>query len=119
MLNRAASPTRACHMSTPHYAHRSPAVMFSKLVKSFAPRAQVCRAVVRSFQTAPSERPTNVGILAMETYIPRRCVAQSELEKADGVSAGKYSIGLVCIPFLFMCNLAYKLLLLLTSVSST
>jgi hypothetical protein len=35
----------------------------------------------------------NVGILAMETYMSQRYVSQTALEKADGVSAGKYTIG--------------------------
>ncbi|KAJ1915739.1 3-hydroxy-3-methylglutaryl coenzyme A synthase [Mycoemilia scoparia] len=39
-------------------------------------------------------RPENIGILAIETYFPRRYVDQVELEKHDGVSAGKYTIGL-------------------------
>lgn len=38
--------------------------------------------------------PENVGILAMEVYIPRTCVNQTELEAFDGVSTGKYTIGL-------------------------
>ncbi|KAI8078156.1 hydroxymethylglutaryl-CoA synthase [Gilbertella persicaria] len=38
--------------------------------------------------------PENVGILAMEMYFPKRCVVQSEMETFDGVSAGKYTIGL-------------------------
>ncbi|KAI8368194.1 hydroxymethylglutaryl-CoA synthase [Radiomyces spectabilis] len=38
--------------------------------------------------------PENVGILAMEMYFPSRCVDQSEMETFDGVSAGKYTIGL-------------------------
>ncbi|KAI8069152.1 hydroxymethylglutaryl-CoA synthase [Gongronella butleri] len=38
--------------------------------------------------------PKNVGILAMEMYFPSRCVNQSEMETFDGVSAGKYTIGL-------------------------
>ncbi|KAH3671366.1 hypothetical protein WICMUC_004663 [Wickerhamomyces mucosus] len=37
-----------------------------------------------------STRPQNVGIKAIEVYIPR----QVKLEKADGVSQGKYTIGL-------------------------
>jgi hydroxymethylglutaryl-CoA synthase len=37
---------------------------------------------------------TGVGILAMEIYIPKRYVSQEELEVFDGVSAGKYTIGL-------------------------
>ncbi|KAI9316906.1 hydroxymethylglutaryl-CoA synthase [Dichotomocladium elegans] len=38
--------------------------------------------------------PKNVGILALEMYFPSRCVDQSEMETFDGVSAGKYTIGL-------------------------
>ncbi|KAI9498856.1 hydroxymethylglutaryl-CoA synthase [Zychaea mexicana] len=38
--------------------------------------------------------PQNVGILAMDMYFPSRCVEQSEMEAFDGVSAGKYTIGL-------------------------
>ncbi|KAI8138202.1 hydroxymethylglutaryl-CoA synthase [Fennellomyces sp. T-0311] len=38
--------------------------------------------------------PQNVGILALEMYFPSRCVQQSEMEAFDGVSAGKYTIGL-------------------------
>ncbi|CAG8597971.1 13781_t:CDS:10 [Funneliformis mosseae] len=38
--------------------------------------------------------PENVGILAVEIYFPKRCIDQAELEKYDGVSAGKYTIGL-------------------------
>ncbi|XP_063367093.1 hydroxymethylglutaryl-CoA synthase 1 [Cydia amplana] len=36
----------------------------------------------------------NVGILAMELYFPSQYVDQVELEKFDGVSTGKYTIGL-------------------------
>ncbi|EDR01308.1 uncharacterized protein LACBIDRAFT_254737 [Laccaria bicolor S238N-H82] len=39
-------------------------------------------------------RPKDVGILAMEVYFPRRCISESELEVFDGVSPGKYTIGL-------------------------
>lgn len=39
-------------------------------------------------------RPQNIGIKGIEIYIPSQCVNQSELEKYDGVSAGKYTIGL-------------------------
>ncbi|KAG9297963.1 hypothetical protein G9A89_018791 [Geosiphon pyriformis] len=38
--------------------------------------------------------PANVGILALEIYFPKRCVVQAELEKHDGVSTGKYTVGL-------------------------
>lgn len=38
--------------------------------------------------------PQDVGILAMEVYFPYTYVDQAELEQYDGVSAGKYTIGL-------------------------
>lgn len=41
-----------------------------------------------------NERPANVGILAMEVYFPKTFVAQSDLEAFDGVSSGKYTLGL-------------------------
>ena len=64
-----------------------------------------------------NERPKDVGILAMEMYFPRRvctptisslfltflirfcsiqiqCISEEELEVFDGVSKGKYTIGL-------------------------
>ncbi|KAF8173249.1 hydroxymethylglutaryl-coenzyme A synthase N terminal-domain-containing protein [Mycena galopus ATCC 62051] len=44
--------------------------------------------------TAESPRPKDVGIIAMETYFPLRCISEAELEDYDGVSKGKYTIGL-------------------------
>lgn len=41
-----------------------------------------------------SSSARNVGIKAIEIYFPSQCVEQSELEKFDGVSEGKYTIGL-------------------------
>lgn len=41
-----------------------------------------------------SARPQNIGIKALEIYFPSQCVDQAELEKFDGVSQGKYTIGL-------------------------
>ncbi|OKL62747.1 Hydroxymethylglutaryl-CoA synthase [Talaromyces atroroseus] len=41
-----------------------------------------------------SSRPQNIGIKAIEIYFPSQCVDQAELEKFDGVSQGKYTIGL-------------------------
>ena len=38
--------------------------------------------------------PQDVGIVAMEIYFPSQYVDQTELETFDGVSAGKYTIGL-------------------------
>ena len=39
-------------------------------------------------------RPSNVGILGMEMYFPKRCISEDDLEVFDGVSKGKYTIGL-------------------------
>ncbi|KAF7985183.1 hypothetical protein HWV62_7782 [Athelia sp. TMB] len=39
-------------------------------------------------------RPKDVGILGMEMYFPRRCISEEDLEVFDGVSKGKYTIGL-------------------------
>lgn len=39
-------------------------------------------------------RPSNIGIKAIELYFPSQCVDQADLEKFDGVSQGKYTIGL-------------------------
>ncbi|KAI9681952.1 MAG: 3-hydroxy-3-methylglutaryl coenzyme A synthase [Caeruleum heppii] len=41
-----------------------------------------------------AQRPQNIGIKAVEIYFPSQCVSQAELEKFDGVSEGKYTIGL-------------------------
>ncbi|KAG8525967.1 3-hydroxy-3-methylglutaryl coenzyme A synthase [Bacidia gigantensis] len=41
-----------------------------------------------------ASRPQNVGVKAIEMYFPSQCVDQAELEKFDGVSTGKYTIGL-------------------------
>lgn len=38
--------------------------------------------------------PVDVGIIALELYFPAQYVDQVELEKYDGVSSGKYTIGL-------------------------
>lgn len=38
--------------------------------------------------------PEDVGILAMDIYFPNTFVDQAELEKHDGVSSGKYTVGL-------------------------
>lgn len=38
--------------------------------------------------------PQDVGIIALEIYFPSQYVDQSQLETFDGVSAGKYTIGL-------------------------
>lgn len=38
--------------------------------------------------------PDNVGIIALEVYFPFQCVNHTQLEAFDGVSSGKYTIGL-------------------------
>ncbi|KAJ2656349.1 3-hydroxy-3-methylglutaryl coenzyme A synthase [Coemansia sp. RSA 1200] len=42
----------------------------------------------------PSTRAQNIGVRAIDVYFPSRYVDQKELEQHDGVSAGKYTIGL-------------------------
>ncbi|XP_064604859.1 hydroxymethylglutaryl-CoA synthase 1-like [Liolophura sinensis] len=44
--------------------------------------------------SSPQGWPQDVGIVAMEVYFPSQYVDQAELEQFDGVSAGKYTIGL-------------------------
>ncbi|CAE6457158.1 unnamed protein product [Rhizoctonia solani] len=44
--------------------------------------------------TSENPRPTDVGILAMEMYFPKRCISEVDLEVFDGVAQGKYTIGL-------------------------
>ncbi|SCZ93865.1 BZ3500_MvSof-1268-A1-R1_Chr6-3g08932 [Microbotryum saponariae] len=56
------------------------------------------------FEPRPAERPKDVGIRewfrviarrdAIELYFPMRGISQVDLEQFDGVSAGKYTIGL-------------------------
>nr|KAF6354966.1 3-hydroxy-3-methylglutaryl-CoA synthase 1 [Myotis myotis] len=43
---------------------------------------------------AEASWPKDVGIVALEIYFPSQYVDQAELEKYDGVDAGKYTIGL-------------------------
>uniref|UniRef100_A0A671NXK1 Hydroxymethylglutaryl-CoA synthase n=1 Tax=Sinocyclocheilus anshuiensis TaxID=1608454 RepID=A0A671NXK1_9TELE len=38
--------------------------------------------------------PKDVGIMAVEVYVPSQYVEQAELEEFDGVGAGKYTVGL-------------------------
>lgn len=38
--------------------------------------------------------PDDVGIVALEVYFPSQCVDHTHLETFDGVSTGKYTIGL-------------------------
>ncbi|UYV69413.1 HMGCS1, partial [Cordylochernes scorpioides] len=50
--------------------------------------------MLKQQQQQPAAWPHNVGILAMELYFPSQYVEQSELEAHDGVSSGKYTVGL-------------------------
>ena len=43
---------------------------------------------------AVAPRARDVGIVAMETYVAGRAVSQEALERFDGVSSGKYTVGL-------------------------
>ena len=40
------------------------------------------------------DQEKNVGILALEVYFPHNYVTQTDMETANNVSAGKYTIGL-------------------------
>lgn len=44
--------------------------------------------------TIQSSEVSDVGILAIEIYFPNQFVNQSDLEEFDGVSKGKYTVGL-------------------------
>ncbi|KAF9052320.1 hydroxymethylglutaryl-CoA synthase [Hymenopellis radicata] len=44
--------------------------------------------------SASTARPKDVGVLAVEAYFPLRCISEAALEEFDGVSKGKYTIGL-------------------------
>ncbi|KAK5125649.1 hypothetical protein LTR85_011923 [Meristemomyces frigidus] len=63
-------------------------------------------------------RPQNIGIKAMELYFPSQCVDQGELEKFDGVAAGKYTIGLGQTKMSFCDDREDIYSLTLTAVSS-
>ncbi|KAF2828829.1 hydroxymethylglutaryl-CoA synthase [Ophiobolus disseminans] len=63
-------------------------------------------------------RPSNIGIKAIELYFPSQCVDQAELEKFDGVSQGKYTIGLGQTKMSFCDDREDIYSLALTSLSS-
>nr|OQO25929.1 hypothetical protein B0A51_10395 [Rachicladosporium sp. CCFEE 5018] len=65
-----------------------------------------------------AERPQNIGIKAIELYFPSQCVDQAELEKFDGVSEGKYTIGLGQTKMSFCDDREDIYSLTLTTVSS-
>ncbi len=60
------------------------------LVSPVLPVMSVCH--LPSFKAG--QWPENVGIVALDIYFPSSCVNQTALEKFDGVSSGKYTIGL-------------------------
>ncbi|KAF4306835.1 hypothetical protein GTA08_BOTSDO05991 [Botryosphaeria dothidea] len=62
--------------------------------------------------------PQNIGIKAAELYFPAQCVDQAELEKFDGVSQGKYTIGLGQTKMSFCDDREDIYSLALTAVSS-
>ena len=65
-----------------------------------------------------ASRPSNIGIKAIELYFPSQCVDQAELEKFDGVSQGKYTIGLGQTKMSFCDDREDIYSLALTTVSS-
>ncbi|KAI4106314.1 MAG: hypothetical protein LQ339_003051 [Xanthoria mediterranea] len=65
-----------------------------------------------------ASRPPNVGIKAIEIYFPSQCVDQAELEKFDGVSEGKYTVGLGQTRMAFCDDREDIYSLALTTVSS-
>ncbi|KAI8931173.1 hypothetical protein NX059_011525 [Plenodomus lindquistii] len=66
--------------------------------------------------------PKNVGIKAFEIYVPSQTLDQAQFEVAQGVSAGKYTIGLGLASMNFCTdregNCAYACSLALTAISS-
>ncbi|XP_042498630.1 hydroxymethylglutaryl-CoA synthase-like [Macadamia integrifolia] len=60
----------------------------------------------------------DVGILAMDIYIPPTCVQQEELEAHDGASKGKYTIGLGQDCMAFCTELEDVISMSLTAVTS-
>ncbi|PWY96433.1 hydroxymethylglutaryl-CoA synthase [Aspergillus sclerotioniger CBS 115572] len=62
--------------------------------------------------------PEHVGIKAMEIYVPAQCLNQTLFEKHQGVSAGKYTIGLGLQYMNFCTDREDVCTLALTAVSS-
>ncbi|XP_047337799.1 hydroxymethylglutaryl-CoA synthase [Impatiens glandulifera] len=65
-----------------------------------------------------SSQQKNAGILAMEIYFPPNCVQQEALEEHDGVSKGKYTIGLGQDCMAFCSEVEDVISMSLTAVSS-
>lgn len=93
-----------CTYPAPNYIRTLfPAFSIStKLPTSLTPHSlqDVVRSFTRSFHFTHQHHilstmaPKNIGIKAMEVYIPSNYVNQAELEKFDNIPAGKYTIGL-------------------------
>jgi len=64
-------------------------VLVQKRVHQKAPRRYSTKS-----NFGGGERPKNVGIVGIDVYFPRTYVSQEELEIFDGVSKGKYTVGL-------------------------
>lgn len=65
-----------------------------------------------------ASHPKNVGILAIEIYFPPTCIQQETLEAHDGVSKGKYTIGLGQDCMAFCTEVEDVISMSLTAVSS-
>jgi len=64
-----------------------------RMVAGWASASRASSSASSFSTTAAARKPHGVGIVAAETYISSRFVAQTELEKSTGVSAGKFTIG--------------------------
>lgn len=62
--------------------------------KSDGPRKQYATTTNGCSDSSKAGWPDDVGILAIEVIFPSQFVDQTELEKFDGVSPGKYTLGL-------------------------
>ena len=57
--------------------------------------------------TFEGSRPNNVGIKAMDFYVPRYFVAQADLERHDGVSEGKLLTS-ISVPALLILGFCFQ-----------
>ena len=73
-------------------------VLFSQLrggtAKAAAATGNSIDVTSVDLRAPPPPPPKNAGILAMEVYFPSTYVKQTDLEKSNGVSSGKYTLGL-------------------------
>lgn len=73
------------------FFHSSTVKMSSSSASTILP---ISAPVNQLTSATASARPEHVGIHAMDMYFPKNYVRQSDLEQHNGVSAGKYTIGL-------------------------